>query len=158
MFRKVHCIDLCWNWAKVQTKELLTKVLDSAVLVSFEHSLICIWTSLLLDSAESKCNNFKWALCRYWFNNSGYANQGSTNCEILPPQMGESCRTLERCKTSNRWLKALKTICMIPFVNQMTWNTLFYGIYGDDEQIITYALEEHDPGSAQNWRASSGLW
>ena len=73
MFIKINYIDLCWNWAKVQTKELSTKALDSAVLVSFEHSLICIWTSLLLDSAESNCNNFKWALGRYWFINTGYA-------------------------------------------------------------------------------------
>ena len=40
------------------------------------------------------------------------------------------------------------------FVNQMTKNTLFYG-------IITYAHGEHgehDSGSAQDWRTLSDLW
>ena len=30
------------------------------------------------------------------------------------------------------------------FVNQMTQNTLFYGIYGNGWKITTYALGEHD--------------
>ena len=36
------------------------------------------------------------------------------------------------------------------FVNQMTQNTLFYGILVTVKKTITYALGEHDPGSAQN--------
>ena len=34
------------------------------------------------------------------------------------------------------------------FVNEMTQNT--YGILATVKKIITYALGEHDPGSAQN--------
>ena len=44
------------------------------------------------------------------------------------------------------------------FVNQMAPNTLLYGIYMTVEKIISYALGEHDPGSAQDWRTLSDLW
>ena len=44
-----------------------------------------------------------------------------------------------------------------PNVNQMTQNIQFYSIYGDGKKIITYALGEHDPGSAQDWRRSSEM-
>ena len=37
------------------------------------------------------------------------------------------------------------------FVNQMTQNTLFYGIYGDGWKIITYALGEHDLQVSSRW-------
>ena len=40
------------------------------------------------------------------------------------------------------------------FVNHTTESTLFYGIYRDGH---TYALEEHDPGSAQDWRTQSEM-
>ena len=37
-------------------------------------------------------------------------------------------------------------------VNQMTQNIQFYCIYDDGKKIITYALGEHDPGSAKDGR------
>ena len=43
------------------------------------------------------------------------------------------------------------------FGNQMTQNTSFYSFYADGRKIITYALGEHDPGSAQNGRSSSEM-
>ena len=39
----------------------------------------------------------------------------------------------------------------------MTQNTLFYGFYVDGSKIITYAIGEHDPGSAQKGRKSSQM-
>ena len=39
-------------------------------------------------------------------------------------------------------------------VNQMTQNTIFYGIFGEGWQIH---IVEHDPGSAQDWRTSTDL-
>ena len=36
--------------------------------------------------------------------------------------------------------------------------TLLYGIYPMIKKIITYALGEHDLGSAQDWRSLSDLW
>ena len=39
-------------------------------------------------------------------------------------------------------------------VNQMTQNTIFYGIFGEGWQIH---IGEHDPGSAQDWRTSTDL-
>ena len=44
------------------------------------------------------------------------------------------------------------------FVNPMNQNILFYVIYPGVEKIITYALGEYDPGSAQDWRTSSDFW
>ena len=37
----------------------------------------------------------------------------------------------------------------------MTQNTLFYVFLSTVITIITYALGEHDPGSAQDWRTSN---
>ena len=42
-------------------------------------------------------------------------------------------------------------------VNQMTQNIQVYSIYGNGKKIITYALEKHDPGSAQDGRTSSEM-
>ena len=42
------------------------------------------------------------------------------------------------------------------FGNQMTQNTLCYGFYVDGQKITTYALGEHDPGSAQEHQAKYG--
>ena len=43
------------------------------------------------------------------------------------------------------------------FGKHMTQNTLFYGFYVDGSKIITYAIGEHDPGSAQKGRKSSQM-
>ena len=39
----------------------------------------------------------------------------------------------------------LQTLYFMPFIETV-------------EKIITYALGEHDPGSAQDWRKSSDFW
>ena len=43
-------------------------------------------------------------------------------------------------------------------MNNINQNILYYVIYPGVEKIITYALGEHDPGSAQDWRTSSDFW
>ena len=40
------------------------------------------------------------------------------------------------------------------FVNQMTKNTLFWAFTATVEKI-TYALGEHGPGSAKDWRTAT---
>ena len=44
------------------------------------------------------------------------------------------------------------------FVNQMTQNTLLYGILVMVQKILICVLGEHDPRSAQNGRTSSNFW
>ena len=54
--------------------------------------------------------------------------------------------------TSNTLFMTQNTLFVtqnIIFVNQMAQNALFYSIYRHIGKIITYALGEHDPGSAQ---------
>ena len=36
-------------------------------------------------------------------------------------------------------------------------HSILWGFMAMDEKILTYALEKHDPGSAQDWRISSEL-
>ena len=36
-------------------------------------------------------------------------------------------------------------------------HSILWGFIAMVEKIVTYALEEHGPGSAQDWRASSDL-
>ena len=45
----------------------------------------------------------------------------------------------------------------ILFVNHMTLDTHFRALIATAEKLITYALGEHDPGSAQNGRTSSEM-
>ena len=44
------------------------------------------------------------------------------------------------------------------FVNQMTQNTLLYGILVTVQKILICVLGEHDPRSAQNGRTSRNFW
>ena len=73
--------------------------------------------------------------------------QGSTNCSILPSRIGEhevsweTWRTWRTQRTWKRWMTQ-NTLFMIknslsvtqntPFGNEITQNTLFYGLYVDD--------------------------
>ena len=75
------------------------------------------------------------------------ALQGSTNCRILQPGIGEHGESLENTeKMENINQMTFKTLFMIKkalFVaknilleNQMTQNALFYGIYRDSHNMI----------------------
>ena len=99
--------------------------------------------------------------------------QGSRNCGILQSQIwehGESLENLENMENVENMEKMEKMentnkmtwnlqfmIQNTLFVNHMTQNILFYSIYCDSWKIITWALGEHNPGSAQDGRTWSEM-
>ena len=122
-----------------------------------------------------------------------WSQQGSTNCSILSSRMGEHGESQEITwriwRTRRTWKYGkhqphdLKQsiydlehiICdskHLFFGNQMTQNTLSYGLYVDGPKkhnihqalttcaALSYikAHREHDPGSAQNGKTSTDLW
>ena len=65
----------------------------------------------------------------------------------------ENMENMEKMENINQMTES--TLCLTQstqFVNQMAQSTLLYGIYPMIKKIITYALGEHDLGSALDGR------
>ena len=106
---------------------------------------------------QSTCNerstdeNYKRGACNTPWN----FEQGPTYCGLLPSWMGENGKD---GKHETDYLKhsiydSRHSICQTDDSQHS-----IYGIYGDSRKIITYALRDHDPGSARDWRMSNHLW